>query len=215
MIGKETNGHPIGLPRPHVIIRAVNMWPQTLVVVLATLLLVLLVDQVTDRREPVAIESIRLAPESVAAGQDLQVHTTMKVSRQCPGTLTRTLISTGEGTPVQVTDQVPLTLADSELSSTIRTIHVPPGFPEGPAVYRSEASFACNAVQGYWPIRIKGPEATLAVEAAAPPVQAVATAAAVPLPLLPPARRAARPVTRPAPAAPPAATNPLLSLFSR
>ncbi len=212
MIGKDpqVNGHPIDLPRPHVIVRYARMWPQTIATVLATLLMVLLVDQATDRREPFTIESIRLVPETVTAGQDVQVHISTKVARQCPGTLTRTLVSTGEGTPVQVTDQVPIMLTDHEqTATTIRTLHVPPGFPEGAATYKSEASFACNAVQGWWPIRVKGPEATLTVEAVAPP--APFAALSVPLPA-PRKIVRARPVIQPT-QAPAAAANPLLSLF--
>jgi len=121
-----------------------------------------------DPRPPVEIESVKINPETVRAGENATAEIRVKVLRDCGGHLTRTLVSEAEGHPTQLYDVVKSTLpADHGKIQTIeRPFHVPSGFSRGPAVFRSKIAFHCNPLNEWWPITITAPDARVVIEAA-------------------------------------------------
>jgi hypothetical protein len=200
--------HPVSRVAQAAVSGGTKLWQQLLIAILLTAIAVVLIDQIVDRKPPVIIDSIRVVPDKPVVGQDVQVLIAMRVLRTCPGTLTRTLASTVDGlAPAQINDQTPIVLTDDGQASTaIRTLHVPAGFSTGPAVYRSEVSFACNAVQHYWPIKVKGQDVPITIEAQAPPEPMTIMPLAVKKPV-------PRRITRPQVVAQPPASSPLMALF--
>lgn len=196
-----------------------KLWQQIVIALIVITPCGIALYKALDREPPVTIESIRVVPDKVVAGHDIQVLISGKVSRYCSGVLTRTLVSTSGASQASDVERIVLT-EDGGSATMIRSMPVPASFSPGEAVYRAEASFTCNPMQTFWPITVRAPDARFTVEA-----QAAADApAAVRLPPQPVAsvtrrlaavrRPAAPPVVRTAPE-PPAnqSPNPLMALF--
>lgn len=135
-------------------------WQQ---IIVASLIAVAVASVILNRAHPVIVERIDILPLTVMAGEDARVSLTLVVKRQCPGTLSRMLVSKAPGQPIQLYDPVPVTYAEGQ--EVERLLHIPYGFSIGPAIYKSSLALVCDPLQTIFPIHIVAPDVPLIIEA--------------------------------------------------
>lgn len=109
-----------------------------------------------DNAPPYAWEAGEVIPDPALDGSQISVHWRMKIARVCPGVIQRQIIDARE--EVHNYDPV-LAAAPEDVSREFWvTFQLPKGLPRGVSRYRVHASYACNPLQHWWPLRVTTPE---------------------------------------------------------
>jgi hypothetical protein len=104
------------------------------------------------------VENSYVVPRQTRAGHQVTVHWKLsRINRVCPGVIIRTIVDALTG--VRTTyDPAPaattIDLMDNELN---RTFLLPSGITPGSKWYYSDAEYACNPLQRFYPLKERTP----------------------------------------------------------
>lgn len=126
------------------------------IILFALLFVALPMYWVLDNAPPYAWESGEVVPDPAPDGSQVSVHWRLKIARICPGVIQRQIIDARE--EVHNYDPVLAAAREDVNPEFWVTFKLPLGLPLGISKYRVHASYACNPLQRWWPIRVTTPE---------------------------------------------------------